>query len=49
MITEEQKKIASTEAENIVREYLDSQDEDELREAIFEAILEAIKAQKNGA
>lgn len=43
MITPEQKKIAVQEAKNIVREYKDSLDIEELEQAIYEAIIEALK------
>ena len=43
MITTKQQTIARQEAKNIVREYLDSQDESELEEGIYEAIIEALK------
>lgn len=43
MITTEQQTIARQEAENIVREYLDHRDDNELKESIYEAIIEALK------
>lgn len=43
MITDEQKAIARKEADFIIKEYRDSQDEDELREGVYEAIIEALK------
>lgn len=47
MITIEQQKIARQEAKNIVREYLESQDESELEECIYEAIIETLKHKSN--
>ena len=48
-ITTKQQIIARQEAKNIVREYLDSQDESELEEGIYEAIIEALKHSANAS
>jgi cytosine/adenosine deaminase-related metal-dependent hydrolase len=43
MITDEQKVIARREAYYIVRDFRDSLDEEELEEAIYEALIEALR------
>lgn len=47
MITKQQQLIARQQAKSIVNEYLENQDENELQEGIYNAIMEALKHSSN--